>query len=463
MADVRAVKNGNWSDTTVWNTGTLPTTADDAYSNTFTVNVDTSFEVLSLRNTSGTSITAGGTFSFNTAGVSGSCTRNAANTSLVPGATNLVQITATTGTVTLTLGSNVATRNIGSDVLIVHSGNCNFVLNGFTFTPATSGVTSTRCISKSSNGTITITGNLSGGSGGSAGVGNNNAMASTDGNTIMIGNITGGAGGGISSTGNIGLLQTAGNLTIIGSVVGGPDSSPNVGISFSGTTLTITGSITGGISAIAINTSATNINISGSISGNTTTGLSCTSAATISVTGSITPSSAATAISLSGASTFTYSGSLTSANNVPAIISSNTAATNIFTGPFINTNNTMAVQCVDMVLTQTASTTWNFGNITLFSPERLAFYPSASDIRQGTTYADGTVSGSLAMPPPTAVIAGTPTDNTTGSAVLTPTQLQDAVWGRDLAQMTETGSIGFRLAKSATTDSTGNQLASYLI
>ena len=123
----------------------------------------------------------------------------------------------------------------------------------------------------------------------------------------------------------------------------------------------------------------------------------------------------------------------------------------------------MAVQCVRMNLTADANTTWNYGDITLFSPERLAFYPSASDIRQGTTYADGTVSGSLAMPPATAVIAGTPTDNTTGSAVLTPTQLQDAVWGRDLAQMTETGSIGYRLAKSATTDSTGNQIASYLI
>jgi hypothetical protein len=116
-----------------------------------------------------------------------------------------------------------------------------------------------------------------------------------------------------------------------------------------------------------------------------------------------------------------------------------------------------------MVLTADASTTWNFGNITLFSPERLAYYPSASDIRQDTTYADGTVSGSLKMPPPSAVIAGTPTDNTTGSAVLTPTQLQDAVWGRDLSQMTETGSIGHRLARASTTGTTGAQIASYLL
>ena len=37
MAIVRAVKTGVWSDTTVWNTGSLPTSADDVYSNNFTV------------------------------------------------------------------------------------------------------------------------------------------------------------------------------------------------------------------------------------------------------------------------------------------------------------------------------------------------------------------------------------------------------------------------------------------
>lgn len=159
----------------------------------------------------------------------------------------------------------------------------------------------------------------------------------------------------------------------------------------------------------------------------------------------------------------TVRGTVTAGTISPAIISSNASAVNIFTGPFINTNNTMAVQCVDMMLTADASTSWNFGDITLFSPGRLAFYPSASDIRQGTTYADGTVSGSLAMPPSSAVIAGTPTDNTTGSAVLTPVQLQDAVWGRDLSQMTETGSIGHRLARVSTTGTTGAQIASYLL
>jgi len=429
MADVRAVKNGNWSDTTVWNTGALPTTADDVYSNTFTVVVDTSFEVLSLRSTSGTGITAGGTFNFNSGSISGSCTRTIANTSLVPGATNLIQVTATTGTVTLTLGSDITPRVATSDILINYSGNCNLNLSGTNFNGVNGGVISTTTINKTSGGLLTITGTLNG-PGGATGAA---TLISTNGNTIIIGNITGGSQ-------NVTVSQTAGTITVTGNIIGGQTTVGSTGITFSGISLTVNGTVTGGVLAPAISSTATTNIISGSVVG-----------------------TAAAGVSYTGAGSLIISGSCTAGSISPAVVSTNASATNIFTGPFINTNNTMAVQCVDMVLTQDASTFWNFGDITLYSPEQLAYYPSASDIRQGTTYADGTVSGSLAMPPPTAVIAGTPTDNTTGSAVLTPTQLQDAVWGRDLSQMTETGSIGYRLAKSATTDSTGNQIASYLI
>ena len=58
MANVFAVKSGNWSDPTVWNNGILPTSVDDVYSNTFTVTVDGTFTVLSLRNTASTIVNA---------------------------------------------------------------------------------------------------------------------------------------------------------------------------------------------------------------------------------------------------------------------------------------------------------------------------------------------------------------------------------------------------------------------
>lgn len=438
MPDRWAVANGNWSSTATWNSGGslgIPTGSDDVFSNNFTVVVDQSFSVLSLRSAaSASAIVAGGSFNFNSGSISGSCTRTIANTSLVPGATNLIQITATTGTVTLTLGSDIIPRSTNNDVLILHSGNCNFTLLGGINLNGATGASSATCINKTSAGNITITGNLIGGLTGA----NNNAFSSNNGNTIVTGNVIGGqtGAGGISR----GVNQSAGTLTVTGNVTGGTSFSTNQGIAFSGTSLTVNGTITGGTVAAAIDTSAATNIITGSVVGAATAGISYATAGLLSISGSCT------------------AGSIS-----PAVVSTNASATNIFTGPFINTNNTMAVQCVNMLLTQDASTSWNFGNATLFSPERLAFYPSASDIRQGVTYADGTVSGSLAMPPPTAVIAGTPTDNTTGSAVLTATQLQNAFWGAPLSQMTNTGSIGARLAKSATLDSTGNQLASYLI
>ena len=407
------------------------------FTNTFTVNVDQSFSVLSLRSTSDTGITAGGSFNFNTGGISGSIT--SASPVVTTSNTPNLTITATSDTVTLRFSPGASLTQGGG--LMTYSGNCNLDIQGGVViggpTTSNGGV----LIDKTSVGTLIITGSL---------IGANSPFASTlalrittnSSNTIISGSVTGGRGAGSS---NQAIGQTVGNLTVIGDVTAGLSTTTHaIGTSTTGT-ITITGSVTG--------TQA---------SAGTGNAILCSSAATINVIGDVT-AGFTPAISSTGASNITVRGAATSRINVPAIVSSNASATNIFTGPFINAYDTMAVQCVDMVLAQDANIAWNFGNITLYSPERLAFYPSASDIRENVTYSDGTLSGSLIIPSPTNVIAGTPTDNTTGSAVLTPTQLQDSIWGRDLAQMTATGSIGERLSRSATTDSTGNQIASYLI
>jgi hypothetical protein len=49
-----AVANGNWSNTNTWNSGSvlgIPTGSDDVWSNNFNVNIDQSFDVVTLRNT----------------------------------------------------------------------------------------------------------------------------------------------------------------------------------------------------------------------------------------------------------------------------------------------------------------------------------------------------------------------------------------------------------------------------
>jgi hypothetical protein len=430
MATVWAVNNGNWSNAATWSGSYIPQSGDDVFANNRTVNVDVSFDVASLRNTSAAGVTAGGTFNFNSGSISGSLT---GATPILAGANNVITVSHNTNTVTLTTTNNIDAASFFTHIAITATSNIVITSPKISLGSLIGG----SVINKTGPGTLTINGNVEA------------SASNPDGSLITITNTTGDLiiNGYVRGPQIVRSLiyptytinQTGGTLIVNGNVIPPNQATATGGttILYRGTSIIVNGNLTSGV-GFNIDTTAP-ITVNGDVYGNTGYyGIVATSNVTV-------------------------SGSCIASVSFPAIINASTTATNIFTGPFINTNDTMAVQCVDMNLTTDASTSWNFGNITLFSPERLAFYPSASDIRQGTTYADGTVSGSLAMPPPSAVIAGTPTDNTTGSAVLTPTQLQDAVWGRDLSQMTETGSIGNRLARVSTTGTTGAQIASYLL
>jgi hypothetical protein len=175
-------------------------------------------------------IVAGGSFNFNSGSISGSVT---STSPLSAGATNLITVTATTGSVSLALGGNVVPRAITNDILILHSGNCNFNLSGTNFNGITAtGANFTSCINKTSAGLITIIGNINGGSTGGSNQGAQ-SFVSTNGNTIVIGNVV---GGGVTGGGNHRAInQSAGTLTITGNVTGGQSVGNNEGVSFSGT------------------------------------------------------------------------------------------------------------------------------------------------------------------------------------------------------------------------------------
>ena len=394
MPDKWPLANGNWSNAANWNGGTKPVAGDDVYADSRTLNVDESFDVATLRTTQRSGGTIGGTFNFNTAGVTGTVT---SSNPLVPGATNMVQITATTGTVTLSLGGGVNSRAIDGDNLILHSGNCNFNLSGTSFAPSTTGsLTNNRCINKTSSGTITITGNLTNVNAGFVCF----ALLSSAGNTILTGNVT----GGVSSIGQCrGISQTAGTLTVTGNVTGGQGNATNQGIVFSGTSLTVTGAILGGTVAVAIDSSAPINNITGNVTAGTVAAISSTTANIINVTGTVTASATANAITSTNANGQVY-----------------------LNGNMVNNNGKMAIFAPIVWLDTTGTTSAAFftsGGVarTLYSADTVPNTPAANNVRSGTIYGAGnSLIGTLVMPVAANVRNGVTYDNgTTGTALFT--------------------------------------------
>jgi len=364
------IASGNWSNAAIWSGSLIPTAADDVFANNFTVNIDTSFEVLTLRNTASASvIVAGGSFNFNSGSISGSVT---SATPLNAGATNLITVTATTGSVGLTLGGS-ATATIAGN-LINHTGNCNFNLNGLNFTAGASGQI---CINKTSTGTITIVGNIFGN--GSVGINSTNgntvitgnvtagptnfAIFQTAGNITVTGNVAGSAGGGtivgIGLSGANSILTVTGNVTgggagsahgisltgasslftINGNVTGGNAASA-FGINFTGTSGTVNGNVVGGPTAAAINTTAPTF-VVGNISGSATNGIITT--APVVVTGSVIATGAVPAISNASAIFMNISGSVIASSLANAISLTNASAVVNLAGNIVNVNGKQAI------------------------------------------------------------------------------------------------------------------------
>lgn len=168
MAVVYAVKTGSWSDTTVWNTGSLPTSADDVYANNFTVTINQNINVLSLNSRATTGVNNGGTFSFSSGTYTIVCdTINAGSgTCITINNTGTYTITCTTinGGVSPNSGSGIFMNALSSNLTI--NGNMqgnggvafdsnsanNIVINGNVF-----GGTGTGVVGVNVRGNLNIT------------------------------------------------------------------------------------------------------------------------------------------------------------------------------------------------------------------------------------------------------------------------------------------------------------------
>jgi hypothetical protein len=434
-------------------------------------------------------LASGGSFIFNSGSISGSCTST--TTALAAGATNLIQVTATTGSVTLNLSSNVSGQIAGN--LFLHSGNCDLTLNGQNFSGGSTGMV---CINKTSAGTITINGNLSGGiNTGPTG------LVSNNGNTVIIGNVTG--------TNNFGINQSAGNLTVTGNITTGAQ----IGVNLTGgsSQLIVIGNITGGTGGSAAGVvlsggssqftvignviGGTNINahgisfsgVSGSVTGNMTGGAGnnangVNSTGAITVTGNVTGGTGANANGIStsgnliviGSSTAGTGPAINTASNISMDLTGTVTATSVaagltststgtvnLSGNMINVGGKQAIFAQNLFIDNTTTSQWRLftpgsQNKTLYSADTFPNLPTSSNVRSGSIYGPGnTLSGSMIVPSPSDVRINVPVDNTVGTA----TSLTAADFLNEISSSSD--AVAQRFRTTATDSTVGSLLTGF--
>lgn len=408
MALRYAVANGNWSNTATWDGGTLPTASDDVFANNFTVTINGTFTVLTIRNTSNASpaIVAGGVFTFANGG------------DLTCTASNGIINRNDSGTLTfdLPIGQSATLRANALTASIFTNGRCISVQNTGTFNmignydiQAQSGTNSRATIFVNASTTINIIGNIINTQSGA-----NSTLWLGGGNPII--NITGNISGGFANNFN------AFNSNAIYSAVS--------------CTINITGNITTNL-APSIYLAAGILNLIGNVTG-----------------GNSHPAIfGGTAIDLLG---------LTTSGVNRAAVEGGQATLVKVRGNVINTDTYTAIYAGRVVI-DSSVISWQFKDSTNTITRTLysvVGIPATSDVRFGTTYGGSNeLSGTLRVPSAANVLSGVLVDNTTGTLLMTPAQF----WNYLIASGFTPNSIGDRLQNVSTVATTGGQIASYNI
>jgi len=418
MALRYAVANGNWNNTATWDGGTLPTAADDVFSNNFTVTINGTFTVLSIRNTSNAAaptIAAGGQFIYANGG---NLTCTAAQAIFVGSTTPTLEMTLASGNTATFNGSVLTMTNTNTYIAIRHSSTGTLNLNGnFTI----DGSQGRSLISVTSTGTLNIVGDVS-----STATGPNATIVAI-------------------------LMTTAGTINITGNV---------------------TSSINTLLASSAINISSGTINITGNTTANVTPAVYLAGAVTYNQIGNVNASTVQPAIfNVTTAATISVTGIVTAGSGAPAIYSSFALTSNYSSGTYVkvsgnvvNSTNNMAI-VAPRVAIDTNTSSWLYqistgGNRILYAAGVALGNPATTNVRFGTTYgASNELTGTLRVPSASNVLSGVLTDNTTGTLLMTPADF----WNYLIASGFTANSIGDRLQNAATVATTGGQIAAYTI
>ena len=420
------INSGSWSNAAIWSGSLIPTASDDVFLNNQIVTLDQTIIVSSIRNTATGSAIAGGQLNI----------LSDYNITATPNGISSLGATVTggyikyynTGSITI-IATFLQTQNTLENV---NGGTINII--GDVRLPLIGVIANGRTVTNSSNGVINILGNIT--CPGTTTSGNYAVLNSLNGTINVIGNVIGGNNGGSPH----GIVNNSnGIISVTGNVTGGSISTTYGIANVSAGTVNITGNVNGGSSTMCHgvnNSSIGTINITGTVTGGTSTsiGINSTTAGIINVIGQL---------------------QATTLNN--AVSSTSTTATNIFSGPLINSGSRNAIYCYNVRLYDDNTTRYTIGvsgstdTISLLSPDQVTGVPSGSDVRAGISFGPGNeLTGSMQVPNPQSVSVGVAVDNTVGKAIAKPEDL----WNYAVTSLTASNSIGQRLASTATSAST---------
>jgi hypothetical protein len=440
MAVRYAVATGNWSSTSTWDGGTLPTSADDVYANNFTVTIDQDVTVLSIRNTAQSPAVAGGGFV-----LSGTFTVSATGGGFITGATRLLTYTGSN----CVLNGNITGSGTTAIVTVYHDSTGLLTINGIITLPSTS-PDNTFVIQTNSTGGLNINGDIT-------------KLGRAE--TLRVG--------------------SACTVNIVGNLVASTNGSGGSCVNITGAaTVNVTGSVSNISGAnvpkgIILNNAFCTVNITGDVFHNSPQTsnevIFFSQPGRVNIVGSVynlQPNSVTIRSSIS--SYLSIVGSIYTATAQNVVVSTGSGAINIFSGPFIcSPYGFFPLSVVRMHYIKTIGSYFEFrdsstngalspGSIApaaqLVSPDTVVDAPIPANVRNGVSYALGTFTGTLKVPSPASVAKDVLTDNTVGTAALTP----EAVWNHLTANITTANSIGERLKNAATVETTGDQLAALL-
>ena len=409
---------------------------------------------------------------------------------IVPGAADEARASTThvitiTASVTCTELSNAGTGTyvLNNGVTLtanVTSKSTTASVNCLTFSaasPATASIVGTctggsvavaNAVSNTGTGALSVTGAAVGGSFSTA----SGLTQTSSGSVTFTGNSTGSTGQGAGNTG-----ASTGTFTINGNVL----AAANNGAFNNGTgTLVVVGSVTASTAAGVINQGTGSVTITGNVLAAAATGVSNTSTGPITITGNITASTAA-GVTNSSTATLTISGGTYTASTVANAVSSTNASSIVrASGSFIYASNGFVpINAVKFILLTTptlAKTRYALNGSTtyvdMFTADNSLGQAAITDVRFGTVYASGALTGVAYIPSASSVAFGVPVDNTTGTATLTAadvraaigmasanldTQLAaiptaatnaNAVWDELMSSHTTTGTYGGRIVRA---------------